>query len=299
MNLLSNARRPVWLALVMCGAMAVAAIDATGVQRGGKASGAPVSSTSYQRLSGDLTVRQSRVGPDGRPAGMSAPAVVLHLDRERHGQRWRTTLVVRSTQPASINTLTGPQELQNPFVVSRFEYDDDGTAPRMYNRAGALIQLPGRAAREGLGVPAALLDPHWTSDAIRSRPGMAPGTTVDNGPAAGLFLDRDDHVRRRAMLERHFGRSAGTHRGLERFINRVGDDVQEVLADPVTAVPVEVNTVKRGQLVSRATFDYQTIVNGAILRRRARSERVLNDPSERFVSDIELSNLTLGEAAGR
>src|SRR5688572_28732595 len=85
---------------------------------------------SADRFTGDLAIRHQRLGADGAPAGPSAPAIVLRVERRREHGVWKTIVSVRESGTIRVQSLAGPQVLDNPFALARLEYDEDGTPPR-------------------------------------------------------------------------------------------------------------------------------------------------------------------------
>ena len=251
---------------------------------------------SADQFTGDLSIRHQRVRADGAPAGPSAPAIVLRVDRRRVQGVWRTVVSVRDSGPIRVQSLTGPQVLDNPFALARLEYDEDGTPPRLYNRAGRLVTGPTEADRRFFAIPAGRR-PDWDPAPILAALAAGPAAAHGRGPADGLVVDAGDRARRRGDLERRFGPPVGLVRGFDRFVHETPTTVSEVLLRPDTALPVEVNLAREGRLVSRVTFDYQPAAASRWVRRHLRSEQSLNpNTSERLVTDIELIDVTEGRA---
>jgi hypothetical protein len=247
-------------------------------------------------FAGDLTIRHQRVTADGRPAGMGPPAMVLRLERRRIGGRWRTTFDVTSIEPTLVQSPAGRQSLDNPFAAARIEFQEDGLPPRMYDRRGRLIQGPTPADIRALGLPAELRNRDWSpEDLIAGAPGV-PGLAGERGPAVGLVSLVSERAARRLDLERRYGMPVGQVRGLDRFLNQTSDSTHELLVDPETALPVEINVADRGQLVRHATLDYEKLAGTTLLRRRLRNEQVVAEPDGvRLVTEIELTNVRLTE----
>src|SRR6188508_282989 len=83
-----------------------------------------------ESVAADLTIRQWHVTAEGARVGVDPPSVSLRFEAARRGSGWRTSLSMTGLGRVVARGLTGPQVLDNPFLVSRLEYDDDG-APRM------------------------------------------------------------------------------------------------------------------------------------------------------------------------
>jgi hypothetical protein len=283
--------------MLFCSVLLGGALVTTGqaAQRDGTASAARP-----EAFSGQLTVRHQRVNADGQPSGVSAPAIVLRFERRKERGHWKTALTLQSIDPIWVESLSGRTSLRNPFGISRLEYDDDGSAPRMFGRTGALISGPTDEDRRLLGVPDALRDPSVALATRLAAIVSGPRAFNGRGPADGLLVYDTDRTGRRLDLERRLGRPVGTVRGLERFVTQAADRAQELLLDPATALPVELNVAREGRLFSRTTFDYQPASAGAWLRRRLRTEFALGGAQAgRMVSEVELSDVAIGQETGR
>lgn len=89
-------------------------------------------------------------------------------------------------------------------------------------------------------------------------------------------------------------------RGLERFLQDRDGSTTEVLSDPVWSVPVEVNVVRGGALVSHTVLSYEEDPGVGLVRRRMRSEQLVSPESgNRALVDYELSNIRLGRGGLR
>jgi hypothetical protein len=281
------------LALTVGGAAAQA--DSLRAVQSTRASG-----DTYDRMTGDIIIRHRRIEADGRTARVLVPTSVLHLERQRHHGRWRTALTLRGQESPMAQTLSGPQMLTNPFVVTRFEHDGDGAPPRMYTGSGALIAPPDAAARRALNLPGQLRNQEWQQADDLARSGEPPDVLSDQGPAAGLLIAAEGRALRQLAIERAFGRPVERVSGLDRFVSETSGTLRELFADPATALPVEASIVRAGRLVSRTSFAYQPLSSNEILRRLLRSERVISaHDNTRIVMEIECSNLTFSRAASR
>ena len=105
---------------------------------------------------------------------------------------------------------------------------------------------------------------------------------------------------RRAALTRDMGSPQGLVHGLDRFIQTRDDTTTEVLSDPAWSVPVEINVVRNGALVSHSVLSYEEDPGAGLVRRRIRSEQLLSPESgDRALVDFELSNIRLGRGGLR
>jgi hypothetical protein len=283
------------LATVALIAMSTPNLDARGQARPGRATTTPVGGEAF---SADLTMRQARVGPDGQSAGPAAPSATVRMTRRLQGGRWRTTLTLQHMDRPEIRGLATSAATINPFEVVRFEYDEDGTAPRMYDRHGRLVRLPGGADRRRLHTPAAIAAglPVLESPAGRVPP---PVAFAGQDFAAAVLAPPTERAARRTAIERQLGRPTGQVRGLNRHVAWMGTDTLEVLVDPDMVVPVEINRMRHGELVARTGITQVRDAAGTLVRRMSRTERVVDGASgERMVTEIELANIQVTSVGG-
>ncbi len=284
------------LAAVALMALSTPRLDAQRAQPGARPGGSPT----WDTFRADLSVRQTAVPADGEPAGPAAPALTVRIERRAIGSRWRTSLSLHSIERPQIRGLaTGPAVI-NPFEVVRMEYDEDGTSPRMYDRRGRLVRLPREADRRRLHTPAALAAGLPVLESLAGRVGPPPAALTGHGWIDEVLAPLEQRDVRRARIERQLGRPTGQVRGLDRFTAWVGEETHEVLVDPQTAVPVEVNTMRAGQLVARTTLAHLRDAAGVLVRRTMRRERTRAGPSsDRSVTEIELANIQLSAEGAR
>jgi hypothetical protein len=84
----------------------------------------------------------------------------------------------------------------------------------------------------------------------------------------------------------------GLVRGLDRFVKTDGGQIHEILADPESAVPVEVNLLQDGALLSHTTFGYAAAADGSLVRQSLHIERALPTPTgERAMIDTSYANV--------
>jgi hypothetical protein len=102
--------------------------------------------------------------------------------------------------------------------------------------------------------------------------------------------------RRRALVAA-YGSPIGRTRRLDRYVSDTGSIVEEVLADPESALVMEIVDSEHGRLRRRTTFDYASLPDGRWFRRTIRSEEPHGDrPGERTVVSVVFSNLTVDPA---
>jgi hypothetical protein len=282
---------------VLIGAMAVAGLavvrrgpvaHAQGAGRAGQAAspGAP----GHTGMTADLRIRHQRVRGDGATLG-GAPAVAVHLERRRRAGHWKTTVTVTGLDRPSVRTMRGLVSLDNPFVASRLEYED-GQAPRLYNRAGQLVSFAQESDRRLLGLGAAQRRTNWDPAQIAARVGsgvLPPGDEVD---PAGLVASPARSAERRERLVARWGAAQGRVRGFDRFVSMRGDVSQEMLVDPSSSLPVELNTIRQGRLAVHARFDYRPDAALGLVRQSARTEEAVGDAEgTRLVTEVEVRDV--------
>jgi len=248
----------------------------------------------------DLSIRQTLVRADGQPAGPAAPAAIVSMERRETGGRWKTTLTLRDIERPEIRGLAASSLLDNPFQVVRMEYDEDGTAPRLYDRQNRLVRLPRAADRRVFHTPATIAAGLPVLPSLAGRVGVPPLSLAGHEWVDAVLARPEDRLQRRAALERQLGRAVGQVRGLDRFAASGVDTAHEVLVDPDTAVPVEMNTTRQGVLVARTTWSHARDATGRLLSRTSRTERTLSgDSGDRTVTTAELANIQLLSGGAR
>ncbi len=229
---------------------------------------------------------------------------------------WKTTMTVLSVSPDTVQTSKGPQALSRKVPVSRIEIGDERTPARVFDTDGRMIFMLPTAP----SAPATLAGEHPLPDALeRVRTAAASfksslardataGIAVTRPPAdprsrewiEQLMPSAAGRAQRHAALARDMGAVRGGVRGLDRFVHDSDDTTTEVLSDPTWSVPVEINVVRGGTLVSHSVLSYDTDPGAGLVRRRIRSEQLLSPESgDRAVVDVELSNIRLGRGAVR
>lgn len=260
----------------------------------------PGAAPMWDTFRADLSVRQTTMPAEGEPAGPTAPALTVRIERRLAGSGWRTTLTLHRIERQQIRGLaTGPAVI-NPFEVVRMEYGEDGAPPRMYDRQGRLVRLPREADRRRLHTPATLAAGLPVLESLAGRVGPPPAALTGHNWIDEVLVPLETRDARRARIERQLGRPTGQVRGLDRFTTGMGAETHEVLVDPVTAVPVEINTMRGGQWVGRTTLAHIRDAAGVLVRRTMRSERALaGAPADRRVTEVELANIQLSTEGGR
>jgi len=243
----------------------------------------------WDTLVTDVTVSTRRVTGGGDPAGVAASPMSYRLERSRTAAAgWTTTLSIQSPGGRALLTPDGSIPTDASGEIARIEDDDDGTTPRFFDRRGRRVTPPSGTGLGGLlpadaTAPAAVVTP----SALRRPPSGASWVHA----LLATPLERDE---RRATLERSHGRAVGQVRGLDRYLSSEGDRVRELLVDPGSALPVEVNVTRAGTLVSQRTTSYVQDADGTLVKRRVRSERLLPGASgARAITEVEFTSVRL------
>ncbi len=206
-------------------------------------------------FSAEVTVERAVVNDRG--------AVIRDLPRSRYrieqfaGGRNRMAML-----PSTAGPRIGP--LADPYAGMVVEFDPAGSGLRLLGADGR--PLPGAPE-----LPTSLAPPE-----------LGQG-------GEGFVAPVRDTPKRRDSLSRHFGRRAGSVRRLERYLDTRGARWQEVLVEPASALPVEVNVMQDGQLEEHHEFTYVESAPGQLVRTRTRSEtRVPGTKGQRLVATTTL-----------
>jgi hypothetical protein len=250
-------------------------------------------------MQADLRIRQIQVAADGTPLGVGAPGLVLHVDRRLQAGHWRLTMTMGGVDRPRVTTPRGAALLENPFVVSRLEYDEDaGGEPALYDRAGRRVGIATEEQRRRLGVAASLRRTTWDPDVLAGQIGRAAPPAGGRPITTGLLADAGLAPTRRQRLEARYGRAIGRVRGLDRFVLAMGAQTEEALVTVDSALPVEVNLVRGTGLASHIQLTYDSNPAVGFVRRLLHSEEVSNEASgSRLVTDIEMANLVVDGGA--
>ena len=154
--------------------------------------------------------------------------------------------------------------------IHRVEERDDELTPRFFNRAGVEIVMPSDSVRSRFRrEDAPGVDRAAAEHALLGRPFGRP--TQGREWIQSLIMSAGDRSRRLQALDRAFGRRIGQVAGLGRYVRDDRDGQRETLVDEQSAVPVEMNVVQAGRLVSAHAVRIRTV--GLRCRRAARHPR--------------------------
>ncbi len=245
-------------------ALVFSAVAATGTAAGAQTTRVDPAAVAAPAPAGDalfsaeVTVERAVVNEKG--------TVIRDLPRSRYriehftGGRSRMAML-----PSAPGPRVGP--LADPYAGMVVEFDPAGAGLRLLGRDGQPV--PGAPP-----LPAGLVPPE-----------------LGQGRHDGLVTPRRERDQRRADLTRQFGTRAGTVRQLERYVDSRGARWQEVLVEPATALPVEVNVVQDGRLDEHHEFSYDEPTPGHLVRTRTRSETRVPGAAERLIAVTTLAHV--------
>lgn len=248
----------------------------------------PPLDVSWDTFSADVTVQHRRLTSDGLPIGTDPPPVRYRWERTEAAAGWKTVLTFHPLAASEQRATGRPQDLQ--YGVARVEDDGDGTPPRVFNRLGQRMPLPA-ASDVGLSSARHLLP---ETARLAAEDGAQLPTSLNGREwVESVIADPAKTQGRREELRRHFGRQAGKVRGLHRFVKAEANRTEEVLTDPTSALPIEMNVSEGGRLVWHGRFAYSRDRRGASTRRAMHVEQVVSETGERLSTDVELANVRL------
>lgn len=277
----------------------------------------------WDTFTADLTIRRQLLRRDGS-FGLQGPEMRYRWTRTLTDRGWKSAMTLVSASPDTIQGSKGPQAVSRKIPISRVEIGDPQTPTRVFDTEGRMVfllpsQAPIPASSDVAGAPAGVaaraadpgaLDGQTMAERLAAVVALpASSEAVETGAAAAtrsrdwieqLMPTRAAGAARRAALVRGMGSPQGLERGLERFIGNADGETTEILSDGAWGVPVEINVVRNGSLVSHTTFSYVEDPGAGRIRRRMRSEHLLSPESgDRTVVDLELSNIRLERGGAR
>jgi hypothetical protein len=211
-------------------------------------------------FSADVVVERTTVDRDGVVA--SRMPKVRYRVTERRGPRGASTEIAFQNTPP----FPGRGPLKDPSAGFRVLVNDrDGIT--VVDPSGRVVPTNSPRA-DGSETTAAAPD---------GAAALAKGAEQTES-STGLGLERSSAARRRALVAR-FGSPVGRLGDRERFVRSEADTFEEVLVDPDTALPVEINIIRAGRLVHRSSLSYGALTDGRFYCSSQRDE-TLSDPSD-------------------
>jgi hypothetical protein len=249
----------------------------------------------WNTFDADITIRGQNGEAQGTGAATKASAAMLHVERQLRAGRWRTVMHLKGVERPTVRSAGRLVALDNPFAISRMEYDDDGAAARLYDRRGNLVRLPTARDSDRLAVPAGLHSLGWRDDVLVDRVPSPMPARADRGWISSLIVRADLRDERRSALATRYGAAAGRVLGLDQYQIRDGRQRHEVLVDPADVLPREINTFEDGVLVSHSTLTF-AFEDGLFLRRALHNEqRDAARAGRQTTVDIVIDHVELSE----
>jgi len=240
----------------------------------------------FDFFSVEITLQNRTVTADGDDKGIASRPLRYRWERSRAGGGWENAIVWLAGLEPTIGSSSAPLTLPNPFVPTRIEMADDGSRLRLFDRDGRPMPWPFSSARRAIETDwlPELPELHLPEPAGSS--GAGGGSASDHG-LGSLVAVRAEADARRAGLQDRLGQPVGRVGNLDRYVDPQGDVTVEVLVEPTLAVPVEINTVREGVLVSRTVraFDVGT---DYLTTRSIRTEQLLAGPAgDRSITEMQ------------
>jgi hypothetical protein len=255
----------------------------------------------WDHFSVDVSIRRLRLDSGGKQAGPTAPDVTYRWERRQKGGGWATTMTVLSGGSAVVQSADGPRALEpSDRAVARIEDDEDGTPLRFYDARGRKIEVPTfeELRKRSPAEPSFGRELEALNSLSPSPRPPSPGR--DWADAIVVHKSRKD-VRKKS-IEGRFGRARSEVRGLDQFLTAGPDGQKELLVDRGFQVPVEVNVMKDGALVSHTRIAYEPAADDVLIRRSVRIEEAAPEGADgkagRTVSEIQFTNLRLEKKGG-
>ena len=248
----------------------------------------------------DVAISRGQVTAAGVPSEDGPQSARFHWERARSGSGWKTTFTLLEKDGPTVDTPRGSTAVESrATAVGRLEFDGAGGPMRLFDRYGRELKLPSaREVQQALHI--GLEDnPVYRRLSAAHRPSVstraAGADWIDN-----FVLRADRREQRRAALAREFGDSPRRYQGKDRFVRADGGVVHEVLTDPSSSIPVEMNLVRDGTLTTHATFSYTEGQDGSFTRRAIHVENLLpGSAQDRRVTDIAFSSVRFENRGGR
>lgn len=240
---------------------------------------AQLASSSSENIgfSADVVVERTSVDRDGVVV-WRMPKVRYRVT-ERPGPRGATTEIAFQNTPP----FPGRGPLQDPsagFKVLVNEWD------------GISVVDP-----SGKPIPVNAASTGDTGPAPLSAPAVSHTGPRPQG-ASSLGLERSPEARRQALVAR-FGPPVGRHGGRERFIRSEADTFEEVLVDPDSALPMEINTLRASRLVFRSSLSYSTLPDGRFYCSSQRDESLTDPDDEAGLRNVTTTTYAVVAGGGR
>jgi hypothetical protein len=243
----------------------------------------------------DVKVRHRRIDASGQKTDAAPEGTTYTLERRRDGDRWKTTYIIGPRDPQPVETPQGTTDLKRFLPIARIETDASGRR-RFYDSGGREMALPSRNDIQKLlrhSVSGPPLQPTPAAVGAGAQP-----DTQGTGWLDGLLNSADKRDERRGRLVQQYGKPS-KYKALDRYLRVDGQRVRELLVEPATAVPVEINVMSGGVLQSHTTLQYSSAPDGSRVKRGLHVEAIRQGaPEERDVTDVAFENPRFEQRGG-
>ena len=217
-------------------------------------------------MSVEVSITHTMLDSDGHPTLPSPVPTVFTVARTRGPAGWQTVVTYRK------HTGAPTRASSHPLDGARVEFSEGARAARVFDATGEFQPLLSKEF--GDGVPVSRGPGQWLKGLIAT--------------------DQGRSMRSRDLSEK-YGSPVGREQGLDRFLIHRDGTVEEVLADPRSALPREINRIRDGILESHIVLEYDRRADGAWIRRRMRAEHLVpGDMAHRTRTIVEFNNLIAG-----
>ena len=213
----------------------------------------------------DVALTHRVIEADGTQSMPIATEVAFTLQKLRTGSG-ATKIRLTYRTPGPNDRMQGRR---HPLEGARVEYDPQAESATVFDQAGT-----------------------------RANPRLSFSSSARLGSfdawLDALVFKSTDASARRATLEQTYGRPTGRVGRLTRHVRTSGDLSEELLVDSTSGLPVEMNVLRQNALESHVSIDYDVRPDGHLVRRRLRSEQVIDARStRRSVLSVEFSNVAV------
>ena len=236
-----------------------------------------------------VTVRMERKTDDGRVIHLPFPILQYGVERENLGGQWTTTTRASAARVAGRKP-DGTFSYGPSTEFLHVEEREDGkpiefTLP---NGRPLGIDLP-----TGSPIPEDILKTIPPVAELPKAPSSGTAATgVGRNWTEAFVATSSKTSDRRAEIQQQMGQAIGRVGELDRYLSTLGNVTTEMLVDPATALPVELNVAREGKLLSHTLYTWRPGPGGSLVRAGTVTESA--DPriaGERSVVFIEIADV--------
>jgi hypothetical protein len=217
------------------------------------------------RQSMDIMVTRYTVDANGERMGAPMQTIRYELSRVLTESGWKTTMTLGAPHGASSAEIA-----RNPFFGGRVELDASG-AFVLFDNEGRPVPVP--AMMRALPV----MSDDWSA-------------SID-----GISITATSRADRLKEVEAKYGPPAGRILGRSQYLRRNGNQLEELLLDESTGVPMEINVAEDNELKGHVAFEYATVPGGRLRRKAMRSEFIVSEKGDRAITLSEFSSVRIVE----